>query len=186
MWKYCLLSSKLDFDSCYVHNRLTPLKFHKIFNKNTVKVSYSCMPNIKSIINAHNKKILSPNRQLEERTCNCTRKETCPMNQNCLISNIVYEATLTSNLPEYGERKYIGLCESTFKKRFSGHKTSFNHERYHNQTTLSTDWGLESERSRWNSKHRLACSPEIKSIHTRSRTLCALRSRKIRKCELPW
>jgi len=61
------------------------------------------------------------------------------MNQNCLISNIVYEATLTSNLPEYGEKKYIGLCESTFKKRFSGHKTSFNHERYRNQTMLSTE-----------------------------------------------
>ena len=41
------------------------------------------MPNIKSIINAHNKKILSPNRPLDERTCNCIRKETCPMNRNC-------------------------------------------------------------------------------------------------------
>ena len=36
-------------------------KFNKIFNKNNVKVSYSCMPNIKSIINKHNKKILSEN-----------------------------------------------------------------------------------------------------------------------------
>ena len=33
-------------------------KFHKIFNRNNVKVSYSCLPNVSSIIAAHNKKIL--------------------------------------------------------------------------------------------------------------------------------
>ena len=31
---------------------------NKIFNKNTINLSYSCMPNIKTIINRHNKKIL--------------------------------------------------------------------------------------------------------------------------------
>ena len=31
-------------------------KFVKIFNKNTIKLSYSCMPNIRSKINGHNKK----------------------------------------------------------------------------------------------------------------------------------
>ena len=30
-------------------------KFVKIFNKNTMKLSYSCMPNIRSKINGHNK-----------------------------------------------------------------------------------------------------------------------------------
>ena len=33
-------------------------KFHKIFNKNTLTLSYSCMPNIKTKINAHNRDIL--------------------------------------------------------------------------------------------------------------------------------
>ena len=33
-------------------------KFHKIFNRNTLKLSYSCMPNIKTKINAHNREIL--------------------------------------------------------------------------------------------------------------------------------
>ena len=32
-------------------------KLSKIFNKNTLKLSYSCMPNIKSVINAHNRKV---------------------------------------------------------------------------------------------------------------------------------
>ena len=36
-------------------------KMHKIFNKNTVKVSHSCMKNMDSIISAHNCNILNPN-----------------------------------------------------------------------------------------------------------------------------
>ena len=34
-------------------------KLHKIFNRNTVKVSYSCMNNISKIIKGHNKKVIS-------------------------------------------------------------------------------------------------------------------------------
>ena len=37
-------------------------KLHKIFNKNTVKVSYSCTKNIKSIISSHNKRVLHQSR----------------------------------------------------------------------------------------------------------------------------
>ena len=32
-------------------------QLHKIFNRNTVKVSYSCAPNVGSIIKSHNKKV---------------------------------------------------------------------------------------------------------------------------------
>ena len=51
-------------------------KFHKIFNKNNIKVSYGCMSNVKSIIDSHNKKILSPPVIEEPRCCNCQKKET--------------------------------------------------------------------------------------------------------------
>ena len=34
-------------------------KYHKIFNKNNVKISCSCMANIKSIINTHNKEVIT-------------------------------------------------------------------------------------------------------------------------------
>ena len=33
-------------------------KYHKLFNKNTTKLSYSCTSNVKTIISAHNKKLL--------------------------------------------------------------------------------------------------------------------------------
>ena len=35
-------------------------KLHKIFNRNTVKISYSCMSNISSIILGNNKNLLNP------------------------------------------------------------------------------------------------------------------------------
>ena len=39
---------------------------HKIFNRNNVKISYSSMPNIASIINSHNKKVINDkNHQLQ-------------------------------------------------------------------------------------------------------------------------
>ena len=49
-------------------------KFYKLFNKNNVKVSYNCMPNMKNIINMHNKKIINPRKANIVRTCKCIRK----------------------------------------------------------------------------------------------------------------
>ena len=34
---------------------------HKLFNRNTVKISYCCMKKIGSVISSHNKEILQPN-----------------------------------------------------------------------------------------------------------------------------
>ena len=42
---------------------------HKIFNKNTLKVSDSCMGNVASVLSAHNRDILYPNNR--EFRCNC-------------------------------------------------------------------------------------------------------------------
>ena len=121
-------------------------KFYKIFNKNTVKVSYSCMPNVKSIISCHNRKILRPSvNQQQEKYCNCIRKETCPMQGKCLTEKVIYQATMKTPEPNSTVKKYIGLCETTFKKRYANHKKSFNHERYKNSTTLSTEfWRLKN------------------------------------------
>ena len=38
-------------------------KFRKLFNRNNLKVSYSCMRNMKTIVNSHNKKILTDERR---------------------------------------------------------------------------------------------------------------------------
>ena len=93
-------------------------KLHKIFNKNTVKVSYSCTKNIKSVINSHNKKVLHQNRPgPNEQKCNCIKKELFPLNGNCQTENIVHKATITCNEQTYGDNIYIAIAETTFKKR---------------------------------------------------------------------
>ena len=120
-------------------------KFHKLFNKNTVKISYSCTRNIKTIINSHNAKILFPKKSTEQRTCNCLNKENCPLEQKCLTTNIVYKAKVTSNSENYQEKVYFGSCETTFKKRFSNHKKSFNLNEYKNETELSNEiWRIKN------------------------------------------
>ena len=122
-------------------------KFHKIFNKNTMKVSYSCMPNIKSSINAHNRKILQPKPlQNQITTCNCNVKPNCPLNQRCLDSNLVYQATINADIPNYQPTKYIGLSEPAFKKRHAVHKSNIKYEKYRNCTTLSLEcWRIKDK-----------------------------------------
>ena len=114
----------------------------KMFNRNTVKVSYSCKENIKSIINCHNKKVLHQNRsRSNERKCNYIRKELGPLNEKCQSENIVYEATITCNKRSYGENIYIGIAETTFKEGYSNNKRSFNLLAYKNDTELSKEFG---------------------------------------------
>ena len=47
-------------------------RLYKIFNMSTVKVSYSCMSKISSIISSHSKRLLRP--RTTEYGCNCERK----------------------------------------------------------------------------------------------------------------
>ena len=71
-------------------------KFHKILNRNNIKVSYSCMPIIKSAINSHNRKILHPPVNSESRTCNCIKKTDCPLQEKSFSENALYQADITS------------------------------------------------------------------------------------------
>ena len=70
----------------------------KIFNKNTLKVSYCCMPNTKSTIDALNKAIMKDSiMNPRKKTYNCRKKEDCPLDGNCRATNIIYQATVTTS-----------------------------------------------------------------------------------------
>ena len=114
-------------------------KFHKIFNKNTVKVSYSCMENMGSIIKKHNKKILSNTPAISDDGCNCRSKDQCPIENKCLSSALVYNATVTTVTTNDSSpgKNYIGLTEGTFKKRFYGQQLSIKDRKYAKSTKLS-------------------------------------------------
>ena len=54
-------------------------RYHKIFNKNTIKLSYSCMQNMGNIITKHNNKLLFQSFEQPTRMCNCRDKASCQM-----------------------------------------------------------------------------------------------------------
>ena len=55
-------------------------KLHKIFNRNNLKVSYSCTTNMANIIQSRNRKILNENdKASNEKKWNCRNKVLCPL-----------------------------------------------------------------------------------------------------------
>ena len=111
-------------------------RYRKIFNKNNLKVSYGCMDNIDRIIKSHNAKIGRPVEQPEP--CNCQASRTCPLDGNCRVSNVIYQAEVYTN-DQQPPKVYIGLCENCIKERISNHYKAFNDEqrRYVKDTALS-------------------------------------------------
>ena len=112
------------------HHRL-----HKIFNRNSVKISYSCMRNMATIISNHNKQLLSrPKKPPSPLPCNCRDKRSCPLNGACRQKSIVYKASVkTGNTINV----YYGCCATEFKDRFYNHIHTFKHQKKRNNTELS-------------------------------------------------
>jgi len=115
----------------------------KIFNKNNLKISYSCTKNISQIIKSHNKKVeININKPPPTNLCNCRVKNTCPFNGSCLQTNAVYRATVKHNSTT---KHYIGATEGTLKQRSYTHKLSFTNTNYSTSTSLSTYiWNLKN------------------------------------------
>ena len=109
-------------------------KLHKIFNRNTIKLSYSCTKNIQRIIKGHNKKLTTTDTKVSL-DCNCRAKLNCQMNGNCRSTNVIYKCI--ASVPNKPDKVYIGLTEGEWKKRYSGHKTSFTNKKYSKSTALS-------------------------------------------------
>ena len=117
-------------------------KLSEIFNHGTVKISYSCMPNMATIIRQHNDRVCQGSKQRDiQKSCNCRKPDTCPLNGKCLAGSVVYMATVKASS---GEKKYIGLTENPFKTRYSNHLTSFRNQKNENSTELSKhSWELK-------------------------------------------
>ena len=120
-------------------------KLYKLFNENNVTESYSCMPNIKNIINTHNKKIINPPKDNITRTCNCIRKHQCSLKEKCLTNNVLYKASITPNEESCKTKIYYGVSETAFKLRYANHKKTFNNIKYQTDTELSNEyWNIIS------------------------------------------
>ena len=130
-------------------------KFRKIFNRNNLKVSYSCMPNVKTMVNGHNKKVLSEETRSTLRTCNCPTNAVCPMDGNCLSENTLYSGTVSSNLPNYTPKEYVGMSAPPWKQRWANHTQSFNHRKYAKCEIAKEVWKIKDQGGDYNIQWRI-------------------------------
>ena len=111
---------------------------YTIFNKSKIKISYSCFPNMGSIISLHNKHILNSNST--EYGCNCNNREECPLENKCLTPRIVYRADVTNNKTDK-HKYYYGISDTPFRARYENHKMSFRHRSHLTASDLSKYYG---------------------------------------------
>ena len=125
--------------------------FSKIFNRNKMKISYSCMPNMKSRTNIHNKKVTKAKSSAQARTCNYINKSKCPLNNKCLSNNVLYKANVTSTSENYRNKIYNGISDTKFKSRYANSWESFKNRNYQTDTKLSNEiWKLKEQNKKAN------------------------------------
>ena len=134
---------------------------HKILNRNTVKVSYRTTPNMKQLVSSHNTRLIKQNDQKQQqqevkKMCNCQKNaDPCPLEGNCLVKGVVYQATVTETLSKKSEN-YIGLTDTTFKDRHRNHKKSFKNAKYKTETELSVHlWKLQEQKIKYTIKWKI-------------------------------
>ena len=84
-------------------------KLHRLFNRKDIKVSYSCTPNVRSIINWHSKSILRNHNEVKNLSpslnhCNFRNKANCPLKGKCCVSSVICKAVLST-----GEAKKLTM-----------------------------------------------------------------------------
>ena len=134
-------------------------------------MSYSTMPNMKSVIEADNKKKLNVTTEKEnERKCSCPRNAICPLEGQCLSKNIIYQATVKSDVKE---ETYVGLTATDFKSRLANHKASFKSNTKRNTTELSKYiWSLKESNVDYSISWKILCHTSPYSNKTKRCNLC--------------
>ena len=99
--------------------------YHKIINRNCIKISFCCTPNVMALINSHNKKLMKKSDK-NEKLCNCRSKTNCPVDNKCCLNNVIYQAKVSTSVNDH--KVYISSTKRTFKSRYNEHKPLFpNH-----------------------------------------------------------
>ena len=144
-----------------------------LLNRNTVKVSYKCLPNMASIIAKNNSKVLNStnNQNPQNEKCNCRNKAQCPLPGKCISSSsVIYQATVETAT---SKETYLGLTANTFKSRYGGHKSSFNQKKRKSETTLSKHiWDLKEANENYTISWKIVSKAQPYSTVTGVCQLC--------------
>ena len=90
-------------------------KFYKILNKNNVKLSYSCTPNIGSMITSHNRRVLETSEDNSMLPCNCRNRDQCPLDGQCRATSSVYHANISDIVDTAYSFSYVGISKPEVK-----------------------------------------------------------------------
>ena len=144
-------------------------KLYKIFNRSTLKLSYSCMSSRSSVIKQHNYKVLSRT-EYAEWLCKCRNKESCPLDGKCLQTCIVYKADVIANKHSH---IYYGASDGEFKSLYNNHTNSFRHRHHEQELELSKHiWKLQDKGINLNGKWSVAAYASTYRCGTRRCDLC--------------
>ena len=133
----------------------------KIFNRKTIKISYSTMPSLGRILAGHNAKVITSKIPVVPKrpwgNCSCPRRTRdageCPLGGECLAECIVYRAEVKVKVPrgvveveDAPGKTYLGLVEPEWKLRQGNHKQDFKTASRRDATCLSTHiWSLKDK-----------------------------------------
>ena len=129
------------------------------------------------VISRHNKSILrttSDPEQPQQRKCNCRKKSECPLNGNCQIKSVVYQATVTRTDNAHQET-YVGLTPNTFKVRSYGHTGNFNNDNQRNRTATALSkyvWDLKDKNINYDINWSIVTRANSYSTSTKRCNLC--------------
>ena len=126
-------------------------ELNKLINRNNCKLSYSCMNNIKMLIQKHKKRTLNKfdktekvNTETKEPLCNCRNKNECPLKNKCLTKNVIYKATVASKKET---KQYIGSTGGPFKTRWYGHNNDFKTQKENGTELSKYIWKLKNNKT---------------------------------------
>ena len=68
--------------------------------------------------------------------CNCRKKDSCPLNGECLTTKVIYRADVL-NEANNDQTFFLGLAERTFKERYSNPKQDVKYIKYQYNTELT-------------------------------------------------
>ena len=146
---------------------------HKIFNRNTLKVSYSCMPNMAQTIAKHNSKVKRKDQARVSPGCNCQGGlAKCPLGGVCLTEGVVYGATVTKT-SDQSQQTYTGLTSRPFKARYYEHTSNAKNSSEMHKTTLSMHiWNLKNQGEDYNTSWKIIDRGKAFNPSTKSCQVC--------------
>ena len=157
-------------DTCFPNDHI----LHKVINRNTVKVSYRCMPNMRQTLSKHNARVSKQAYGPEPLPgCNCKGgTEKCPLGGHCLTEELVYQATVTRTDTQKKET-YTGLTGGPFKTRYNKHQSDFRNLSGEHATTLSKYvWELKRENAPYEISWKKLAKGRVFNPVTKTCQLC--------------